>query len=74
MCQRAGLEAPETQSFGRAMLPGAWRIQPGDPPAWWPETCNLGDQAARPIKPNGWLAVRYKDGTLSVLATHTPSP
>ncbi|MGW0229318.1 hypothetical protein ACWDWO_13460 [Actinopolymorpha singaporensis] len=73
LLEHAGLTGPEAVSFARVMLPGGWNIDPGSPPAWWPEPTVLRDQAARSLPPNGWLLCGYQDGTLYVLATRTPA-
>ena len=71
----ARLTSPEAQAYTRVMLPSGWRVDPGDPPEWWPtDPESLTEQAARAADPGGWLVSGHRDGTLFVLATRAGAP
>ncbi|MPV36323.1 hypothetical protein GB881_04535 [Georgenia subflava] len=68
----AGLATSAARAFTAVLMPAGWRVEPGDPPSWWPtDPSGLRDLRARPLVPGGWLAMGYADGTAYLLATQS---
>jgi hypothetical protein len=61
----------DTDPQARVLLPSGWQVEPGDPPAWWPDPATLADQRARLLAPNGWLVSGHADGWWYVLAVES---